>query len=72
MASSCGDSLHPGDISAREAEIGILPSHGISLDVPGTSESGRPTIVHHLYVAVYCFLQILLIIKALCRHTTVL
>jgi [calcium/calmodulin-dependent protein kinase] kinase len=49
MAGICEDSGHTGDINQKEAEAGILPSHGISLDVPGTNESGRPPIVHHLY-----------------------
>ena len=42
---------HTGDVNQKEAEAGIQPSHGISLDVPGTSDSGRPPIVHHLYAS---------------------
>lgn len=49
MAGIREDSGHTGDINQQEAEAGILPSHGISLDVTGTSESGRPPIVHHPY-----------------------
>ncbi len=40
-----------GDVNQKEAEAGILPSHGISLDVPGTSESGQPPMVRHLYAS---------------------
>ena len=49
MAGTC-DGVHAGDISQEESDAGILPSHGITIDVPGTSESGRPPAVHHLYV----------------------
>jgi len=49
MAGICEDSGHTGDINQKEAEAGILPSHGISLDVPGTNENERPPIVHQLY-----------------------
>jgi calcium/calmodulin-dependent protein kinase kinase 2 len=50
MASSCEEPVLVGNISKKEADHGILPSHGISMDVPGICESGRPPIVHHLYV----------------------
>jgi hypothetical protein len=49
MAGISENSGHAGDINQKEADAGILASHGISLDVPGTSESGQPPIVHHLY-----------------------
>jgi len=48
MGDICEDSGHTGDINQKEAEAGILPSHGNSLDVAGTSESGPPPRVHHL------------------------
>ncbi|TVY26115.1 Calcium/calmodulin-dependent protein kinase kinase [Lachnellula hyalina] len=42
---------HAGDISEKEAEVGILPSHGISLDIPGTQ--GRPPLIKHLSAPAY-------------------
>lgn len=44
---------HAGDISQKESEAGILPSHGISLDVPGDTNSGRPPIIQHLSTPAY-------------------
>lgn len=49
MAGICEDSGYTGDSNRKEAQAGILPSDGISLDVPGTNESGQPPMVHHLY-----------------------
>jgi len=75
LARDCLQPGHPGDISKKEAEAGILPSHGkdisivfsssllsvcgwtsdfnsssegISLDVPGYLDNGRPPIIQHL------------------------
>jgi hypothetical protein len=64
--------VHPGDITRKEKEAGILPSHGmfrghcvphqsakadtnqgISLNIAGDTESGRPPILQHLCV---CYL----------------
>lgn len=53
MAESCEDSLHLVDVSARQAEADSGPSHGISVDVLGSSgstERNRPPALHHLYV----------------------
>jgi hypothetical protein len=68
FAGDCERLGHAGDITKREAEVGILPSHGttlgsilslfflitsylgISLDIPGVTEDGRPPIIQHLYV----------------------
>ena len=35
-------------VSAEEA--GIIPSHGISLDIPGVGDSTRPSNIRHMYV----------------------
>jgi len=65
FAGDCERPGHAGDITKKEAEVGILPSHGnfgldftwdthdnrslgISLDVPGKTESGRPPLIQHL------------------------
>ncbi|KAE8446121.1 hypothetical protein EG329_012492 [Mollisiaceae sp. DMI_Dod_QoI] len=52
IAGGC-EPVHAGDISQKEAEAGILPSHGISLDVPGDTKSGRPPIIQHLSTPAY-------------------
>ncbi|KAG0648518.1 kinase C [Hyphodiscus hymeniophilus] len=48
-----GQPGHAGDISKQEAEAGILPSHGISIDVAGETEYGRPPIIKHLSTPAY-------------------
>lgn len=45
----CTPRQHPGDISEKEADAGILPSHGITLSLP-IQDTQRPGIVQHLYV----------------------
>ncbi|KAG4416436.1 hypothetical protein IFR04_010414 [Cadophora malorum] len=52
-AKKCEPPGHPGDISREEAELGILPSHGISLDVPGEPELERPHMLQHLSSPAY-------------------
>jgi [calcium/calmodulin-dependent protein kinase] kinase len=44
------NNIRSGAVSDREAEAGILPSHGISLDVPGYdgAEGGRPALIQHM------------------------
>ncbi|EDN91188.1 hypothetical protein SS1G_00591 [Sclerotinia sclerotiorum 1980 UF-70] len=42
FAGDCEQPGHPGDITQKEADAGILPSHGISLDIPGELVDGRP------------------------------
>ncbi|KAJ5043000.1 uncharacterized protein L3040_004389 [Drepanopeziza brunnea f. sp. 'multigermtubi'] len=49
----CEPSSHPGDISAKEFAVGILPSHGISLDVPGDPELQRSHLSKHLSTPAY-------------------
>ncbi|KAH6715327.1 BcCMK3, calcium/calmodulin-dependent protein kinase [Leptodontidium sp. MPI-SDFR-AT-0119] len=49
----CEPPGHAGDISHQEAELGILPSHGISLDVPGDSDLERPHLLQHLSAPAY-------------------
>lgn len=53
--SAADQQIHRGDISDRESKAGILPSHGISLDVPGfdAAEGGRPALIQHMYVHVF-------------------
>ncbi|KAE9374572.1 Pkinase-domain-containing protein [Stipitochalara longipes BDJ] len=53
FAGECVQPAHAGDITRREAEAGILPSHGISLDVPGLTEQGRPPIIQHVSTPAY-------------------
>lgn len=37
--------------TGAEAEAGILPSHGISLNLPDVAPTSRPPAVKHLYAA---------------------
>ncbi|KAH8683296.1 BcCMK3, calcium/calmodulin-dependent protein kinase [Tricladium varicosporioides] len=53
VTSNCTKPGHVGDISKKEAEVGILPSHGISLDVLGDTQTGRPPIIQHLSAPTY-------------------
>ncbi|EPE34095.1 Protein kinase-like (PK-like) [Glarea lozoyensis ATCC 20868] len=52
-ADGCPEPVHAGDITRKEEQAGILPSHGISLDVAGDTESGRPPILQHLSAPAY-------------------
>ncbi|KUJ19870.1 BcCMK3, calcium/calmodulin-dependent protein kinase [Mollisia scopiformis] len=52
IAGGC-EPVHAGDITQKEADLHILPSHGISLDVPGDTNSGRPPIIQHLSTPAY-------------------
>ncbi|KAF7864220.1 uncharacterized protein EAF02_010188 [Botrytis sinoallii] len=53
FAGDCENPGHPGDISQKEADAGILPSHGISLDIPGELVDGRPPLVQYLSTPAY-------------------
>ncbi|KAF4634600.1 hypothetical protein G7Y89_g3493 [Cudoniella acicularis] len=53
LAGDCEQPGHAGDISRKEADAGILPSHGISLDVSGDTKKGRPPIIQHLSAPAY-------------------
>ncbi|TGO11453.1 hypothetical protein BTUL_0109g00190 [Botrytis tulipae] len=53
FAGDCEKPGHPGDITQKEADAGILPSHGISLDIPGESVDGRPPLVQYLSTPAY-------------------
>jgi hypothetical protein len=35
--------------STVEDEAGIMPSHGISIDLPSTGDGDRPSNVRHMY-----------------------
>ncbi|KAL2067991.1 hypothetical protein VTL71DRAFT_16089 [Oculimacula yallundae] len=52
-AKECEPPGHAGDISEQEADLGILPSHGISLDIPGEPELARPHLLQHLSTPAY-------------------
>ncbi|TAQ90411.1 hypothetical protein B7494_g1248 [Chlorociboria aeruginascens] len=39
---------HAGDINTKEAEAGIMPSHGISIDIPDAPNDSRPPILQHI------------------------
>lgn len=43
----------PGKESAVGDKAGIVPSHGISIDIPSTGEGdgSRPAAIRHMYVA---------------------
>jgi [calcium/calmodulin-dependent protein kinase] kinase len=47
MASS-NEAMRSGDVTKEESKAGILPSHGITIDVPGITETGRLPMVHHM------------------------
>ncbi|KAF7941237.1 hypothetical protein EAE99_000874 [Botrytis elliptica] len=53
FAGDCENPGHPGDITQKEADAGILPSHGISLDIPGELVDGRPPLVQYLSTPAY-------------------
>ncbi|KAB8300263.1 hypothetical protein EYC80_000469 [Monilinia laxa] len=53
FAGDCKPPGHPGDITRKEAGAGILPSHGISLDIPGELVNGRPPITQYLSTPAY-------------------
>ncbi|KAF7904568.1 hypothetical protein EAF00_001902 [Botryotinia globosa] len=53
FAGDCEKPGHPGDITQKEADAGILPSHGISLDIPGELVDGRPPLVQYLSTPAY-------------------
>nr|ABW82711.1 calcium/calmodulin-dependent protein kinase [Botrytis cinerea] len=53
FAGDCETPGHPGDITQKEADAGILPSHGISLDIPGGLVDGRPPMVQYLSTPAY-------------------
>ncbi|KAH6684179.1 BcCMK3, calcium/calmodulin-dependent protein kinase [Halenospora varia] len=53
VAGNCAKPGHAGDISRKEAEAGTLPSHGISLDVLGDTQTGRPPTIQHLSAPAY-------------------
>ncbi|CAD6439970.1 a4ccfe54-a8b9-48c1-9c45-5ec304feb66f [Sclerotinia trifoliorum] len=53
FAGDCEQPGHPGDITQKEADAGILPSHGISLDIPGGLVDGRPPMVQYLSAPAY-------------------
>jgi len=39
----------PKKESSVEEDAGIMPSHGISIDLPSTGNSDRPANVRHVY-----------------------
>ncbi|KAF7957937.1 hypothetical protein EAE96_003504 [Botrytis aclada] len=53
FAGDCENPGHPGDITQKEADAGILPSHGISLDIPGELVDARPPLVQYLSTPAY-------------------
>ncbi|KAF7907197.1 uncharacterized protein EAF01_004784 [Botrytis porri] len=53
FAGDCEKPGHPGDITQTEADAGILPSHGISLNIPGELVDGRPPLVQYLSTPAY-------------------
>ncbi|KAI9746504.1 MAG: hypothetical protein M1818_000217 [Claussenomyces sp. TS43310] len=53
MADWKDEHLHPGDVTLKEAKAGILPSHRISIDIPGVDETGRPPVLRHLSSPAY-------------------
>lgn len=55
MSSTAGgcEQGHAGEITAKEAAAGILPSHGISLDIPGDPGTDRAPIIRHLSTPAY-------------------
>ncbi|QSZ35549.1 hypothetical protein DSL72_008419 [Monilinia vaccinii-corymbosi] len=54
FAGDCEPPGHPGDITHKEADAGILPSHGISLDIPDELQvNGRPSKVQYLSAPAY-------------------
>ncbi|KAF5879248.1 putative calcium calmodulin-dependent protein kinase kinase protein [Botrytis fragariae] len=53
FAGDCENPGHPGDITQKEADAGILPSHGISLNIPGELVDGRPPLVQYLSTPAY-------------------
>ncbi|KAG9235521.1 BcCMK3, calcium/calmodulin-dependent protein kinase [Amylocarpus encephaloides] len=50
MSSSAATSQpgHAGGISRKGEEAGILPSHGISLNISGDTDTGQPPVIQHL------------------------
>lgn len=40
------DAHWSGEVSQKESDLGILPSHGITLDVP--NDDSRPAMIQHL------------------------
>ena len=38
------------DLSKKEEEAGILPSHGIAVDLPNSEDNPRPTNIRHVSV----------------------
>ncbi|ESZ95013.1 BcCMK3, calcium/calmodulin-dependent protein kinase [Sclerotinia borealis F-4128] len=42
FAGDCEQPGHSGEITQKEADAGILPSHGISIDIPDKLVDGRP------------------------------
>ncbi|KAH8600803.1 calcium/calmodulin-dependent protein kinase [Bisporella sp. PMI_857] len=53
FAGNCEPPGHAGDVSKHEAESGILPSHGISIDLPDIHVEARPALIHHLSTPAY-------------------
>lgn len=36
-------------VGEQAANVGILPSHGIELDIPSPKDGGRPPNIRHMY-----------------------